>query len=136
MPARDQCSVFIGEIAYVAQSLLIEVLFLRGHTSWGLLAGFLSFLHGQRTRAGVLPYLISSAEHFDLLQHHGEAIEDFAFLRILRGQLPIDDLSQLLEEHRVEGIRLRKDLGQLVILLRVLEPQSIHRIVQVLENAQ
>jgi hypothetical protein len=68
----------------------------------------------------VLPYLIGGAKHFDLFQHHGEAIEDFAFLRILRGQLPIDDLSQLLEEHRVEGICLRKDLGQLIIILGVL----------------
>jgi hypothetical protein len=129
MPARDQSSVFIGEIAYVAQSLLIEVLFLRGHTTRGLLAGFLCFLHGQRACAGMLPDLIRGAEHFDLFQHHGEAIEDFAFLGALRGQLPIDDLSQLLEEHRVEGIRLRKDLGQLVILLRVLQPQSIHCII-------
>jgi len=68
----------------------------------------------------VLPYLIGGAKHFDLFQHHGEAIEDFAFLGILRGQLPIDDLSQLLEEHRVEGIRLRKDLRELIILLGVL----------------
>jgi hypothetical protein len=68
----------------------------------------------------VLPYLIGSAKHFDLFQHHGEAIEDFAFLRILRGQLPIDDLSQLLEEHWVEGISLCKDLRELIILLGVL----------------
>ena len=136
MPARDQCSIFVGEITDVAQSLLIEVIFLRGHTSWGLLTGLLCFLHGQPTSARMLPYLVGCAKHFDFFQHHGEAIEDFTFLGTLRGQLPIDDLSQLLEKHWVEGISLRKDVRELIILLGILKPQSIHCIIQMFENAQ
>jgi hypothetical protein len=81
-------------------------------------------------------YLIGCAKHFDFFQHHGEDIEDFALLGILRRQLPIDDLSQLLEKHRVEGISLCKDVRELIILLGVLQPQSIHCIIQMLENAQ
>ena len=136
MPARDQCSVFVGEIADVAQSLLIEVIFLRSYASWGLLTGLLCFLHGQPTSARMLPYLVGCAKHFDFFQHHGEAIEDFTFLGILRGELPIDDLSQLLEKHRVKGISFRKDVRELIILLGVLQPQSIHCIIKMLENAQ
>ena len=136
MPARDQCSVFIGEIADVAQSLLIKVIFLRGHTSWGLFTGLLCFLHRQPTSARMLSYLVGCAKHFDFFQHHGEAIEDFTFLGILRWQLPIDYLSQLLEKHWVEGISLRKDVRELIILLGVLQPQSIHCIIQILENTQ
>jgi transposase len=136
MPAWNKCSVFVGEIADVAQSLLIELIFLRSYSSWGLLTGLLCFLHGQPTSARMLPYLVGCAKHFDFFQHHGEAIEDFAFLGILRGKLPIDDLSQLLEKHRVEGISLSKDVRELIILLGVLQPQSIHCIIQMLENAQ
>ena len=136
MPARDQGSIFIGEIADVAQSLLIEFIVLSRHASRGLLAGFLCFIHGQPTCAGMLPYLIGSAKHFNFFQHHGKAIEDFAFLGILRGQLTIDDLSQLLEKHRVERISLRKDVRECVILLGVLKPQSIHCMIKMPENAQ
>lgn len=136
MPARDQCSVFVGEIADIAQSLLIEVIFLRGQTSWSILTGILCFIHGQPTSPRMLPYLIGSAQHFNFFQHHRESIEDFTFLGILRRQLPIDDLSQLLEEHGVEGISLRKDIRELIILLGVLQPQSIHCIIEMLENAQ
>ncbi len=65
MPARDQGSVFIGEIADVAQSLLIEVIFLSSQAALGLLTSLLCFIHGQPTCAGMLTYLIGSAKHFN-----------------------------------------------------------------------
>ena len=123
MSARHYHGVLVSEVTYVTQSLTVELVLLRSGLSINLSAdspslGF--FVHGQSARPRMLPDLIRLAKHLDFLQHHGEPVEDFSLPRCLGRQVSPHHLSQLLKQHRVKRIRLRKYIRQIVILGGVL----------------
>lgn len=128
MSARNENSVFLSEVANIAQFLFVKFF---------LLLFLLTFIHCAVTVLAldtVFSDFVGLAEHFNLVEHLFEHLVYVLFVHVNGWELILHCFFESLEKNGVEGVGLVENVSQAIVAMVVTVTETIHCIVQVLQN--